>query len=129
MYDGFCPLDGVYARSWLDHSLITFEADGNPIIPGFKPRLHSLRWETVPKFSMKNDNYRGRIPDELRDLTWLEERVCARYGRTRYGTRLSQRNGSDLESLPFMLYGSSCAFEMNAVRSRGAPPSSRGHGR
>ena len=37
----------------------------------------------VPRLSLKNRLYRGRLPDEFADLTWIEEMVCGNVGYQR----------------------------------------------
>lgn len=44
----------------------------------------------IPRFSLRNNLYRGSLPDHLKDLTWVEEMVCARYRITAHVTRLYQ---------------------------------------
>ncbi|KAJ7872747.1 hypothetical protein B0H13DRAFT_1895258 [Mycena leptocephala] len=38
--------------------------------------LSKLKQSELPKFALKNDLYRGRVPDEFSDLTWIEEMAC-----------------------------------------------------
>ena len=56
--------------------------------------------------------YRGRFPDCLQDLTWIEEMVCAKYQNTAHVTRLYQ---SDDPANPRLFHGDTCAHEMNIV--------------
>jgi Domain of unknown function (DUF6570) len=42
----------------------------------------------VPKFALKNNLYRGSLPNHLSDITWVEEQVCALYRSTALVTRL-----------------------------------------
>jgi len=30
----------------------------------------------MPLYALANGPYRGRLPEEFQDLTWIEERVC-----------------------------------------------------
>ena len=48
----------------------------------------------MPRYTLANRLYRGRLPEEFRDLTWIEERVYAKYSNTAVVTRLYQ--SSDL---------------------------------
>ncbi|KAF8511997.1 hypothetical protein JB92DRAFT_2931120 [Gautieria morchelliformis] len=51
--------------------------DGSTIV-FLCPDCHSsLTHEKVPRFALKNDLYRGRLPEESMDLTWVEEMVCS----------------------------------------------------
>ncbi|KAF9779881.1 hypothetical protein BJ322DRAFT_1012857, partial [Thelephora terrestris] len=65
---------------------------------------------TMPRFALANKLYRGRLPEEFCDLTWIEERVCAIYSNTAVITRLYQ---SSDPSQPNIFHGNTCAHEMN----------------
>ena len=52
--------------------------------------LSYLHKATMPKFALANDLYRGQLPAQFTDLTWVEEMVCARYRYTAHITRLFQ---------------------------------------
>jgi hypothetical protein len=69
-----------------------------------------LPWPYMPHFALANKLYRGRLLDEFRDLTWIEERVCAIYSNTAVATHLYQ---SSDPSQPTMFHGNTCAHEMN----------------
>ena len=64
----------------------------------------------MPRFALANKLYRGQLPEEFRDLTWIEERVCAIYSNTAVVTRLYQ---SSDPSQPTVFHGNTCAHEMN----------------
>jgi hypothetical protein len=66
----------------------------------------------VPKFALKNNLYRGSLPNHLLDITWVEEQVCALYRSTAIVTRLY---GSDDPSQPHVFRGNTCAFAQNTV--------------
>ena len=66
----------------------------------------------LPKFALKNNLYRGELPAELSDLTWVEEQVCALYRSTAIVTRLY---GSDDLSQPHVYRGNTCAFAQNTI--------------
>jgi hypothetical protein len=88
---------------------------------GYLPR------SLMPRYALANKLYRGRLPEEFRDLTWIEERVCAKYSNTATVTRLYQ---SSDPSQPAVFHGNTCAHEMNvsstaAVLPR-APPDVNG---
>lgn len=70
----------------------------------------SLTQLLMPRFALANKLYRGRLPEEFRDLTWVEERVCAIYSNTATITRLYQ---SSDPSQPKVFHGNTCAHEMN----------------
>jgi hypothetical protein len=73
----------------------------------------------MPRFALANKLYRGRLPAEFRDLTWIEERVCAIYSNTAVVTRLYQ---SSDPSQPTVFHGNTCAHEMNVEFDGGCPP-------
>ncbi|KAF9782846.1 hypothetical protein BJ322DRAFT_1100727 [Thelephora terrestris] len=64
----------------------------------------------MPRFALANKLYRGRLPEQFHDLTWIEERVCAKYTNTAAVTRLYQ---SSDPSQPAVFHGNTCAHEMN----------------
>lgn len=64
----------------------------------------------MPRYALANKLYRGRLPREFQDLTWIEERVCARFSNTAVVTRLYQ---SSDPSQPTVFHGNTCAHEMN----------------
>ena len=88
---------------------------------GYLPR------SLMPRYALANKLYRGRLPEEFRDLTWIEERVCAKFSNTAVVTRLYQ---SSDPSQPAVFHGNTCAHEMNvnstAVVLPRAPPDVNG---
>ena len=70
------------------------------------------RWCMMPRYVLANKLYRGRLPEEFRDLTWIGERVCAKYSNTAIVTRLYQSFIGPVatSSLP----RKHCTHEMNA---------------
>ena len=64
----------------------------------------------MPRFALANKLYRGRLPEEFQDLTWIEEWMCAKYSITAVVTRLYQ---SLDPSQPAVFHGNTCAHEMN----------------
>lgn len=65
---------------------------------------------TLPKFALANGLFRGSLPDEFKDLTWVEEMVCALCKPTALIARLY---GSPDPRNPRYLRGNTCAHEMN----------------
>ncbi len=63
-----------------------------------------------PKFSLANGLFRGELPLEFKDLTWIEEAVCSLIRPTAIVTRLY---GSHDKQDPRMLRGNTCAHQMN----------------
>ncbi|KAF6743600.1 hypothetical protein DFP72DRAFT_745583, partial [Ephemerocybe angulata] len=76
------------------------------------PCLTSLRHNKIPQFALRNNLYRGRLPTEFRDLTWVEEMACSVYRNTAHVTRLFNSSAPDQ---PTVLHGNTCAHEMNVV--------------
>ena len=67
---------------------------------------------TLPKFSLANKLYLGKLPDRFKDITWVEEQVCALYRSTVFVYRLYH---SDNPQDPYMAKGNSCAHPQNTV--------------
>ena len=44
----------------------------------------------MPRYALANNLYRGYLPHEFRNLTWIRERVCAKYSNNAVATRLYQ---------------------------------------
>lgn len=63
-------------------------------------------------FSLRNDLYRGGLPERFRDLTWVEETVCAIYCCTCHVTRLFHTEKNDQ---PRVFHGNTCAHDLNFV--------------
>ena len=80
---------------------------------GYLPR------SLMPRYALANKLYRGRLPDEFRDLTWIEERMCAKYSNTAAVTRLYQ---SSDPSQPAVFHGNTCAHEMNVSSTAAVLP-------
>lgn len=78
------------------------------------PCANSLRKESIPRLSWRNDLYRGRLPSEFKDITWLEEMVCAKNLTTAIVTRLLLGHG-DFKARK--LRGNTCAHDMNIVQT------------
>jgi hypothetical protein len=74
---------------------------------------NELRASKIPKFSLRNNLYRGRLPDDLQDITWVEEKVCALHRVYADVARLF--NGAQGESVPYRLVGNTCAYPCNVA--------------
>ncbi|KAF8290397.1 hypothetical protein DL93DRAFT_2069044, partial [Clavulina sp. PMI_390] len=74
--------------------------------------LASTTRSRIPKHSLKNSLYRGYLPERFRDLTWIEEQVCAKYRSTAFVTRLHHVNDP---KHPYVLHGNTCAFEQDIL--------------
>ena len=79
----------------------------------------SLRNRKVPRFALANNLYRGELPEEFRDLTWVEEMVCSIYRVTAHVTRLY---GSTDPQQPRIFKGNTCAHNMNVVSTANVLP-------
>jgi Domain of unknown function (DUF6570) len=66
----------------------------------------------MPQFALANHLYRGHLPKEFQDLTWIEEMCCAIYRTTAHVTRLYE--STDIKQ-PFVYHGNTCAHEMNVM--------------
>ena len=75
----------------------------------------------MPHFALANKLYRGRLPKEFCDLTWIEERVCAIYSNTAVITRLYQ---SSDPSQPTVFHVNTFAHEMNVSSTAAVLPRS-----
>lgn len=68
--------------------------------------------DRVPRLALKNKLYRGDLPVQFQDLTWIEEKICAIYCVTAHVTRLFQ-SADPAQAKTF--HGNTCAHEMNVV--------------
>jgi hypothetical protein len=115
-----CNIDSMKSHFIFPRSLKVFNglmlngkgmSDG-PLLSVCAGCLKSLSIGHLPKYALKNDLYRGELPEEFRDLTWIEEMVCCVYRTTAHVVRLF--NSSD-ERQPKVFHGNVCAHEMNIV--------------
>ena len=80
---------------------------------------NALAAEKLPKYALNNGLFRGIVPEEFCALTWVEEMACCRFRTTAQVVRLYQ---SSSPSDPFVLYGDTCAHEMNVVSTANVLP-------
>jgi hypothetical protein len=73
----------------------------------------------VPRLALANYLYRGKLPDEFCDLTWVEGMVCAKYRNTAHVTHIY---GSSDPSQPKIFHGNTCAQEMNVISTASVLP-------
>ena len=93
-------------------------ADG--VVMQICAECHSgLTKKKVPRLSLANHLYRGSLPEEFKDLTWIEEMVCAKYRNTAHITRIYQ---SSDPSQPKVFHGNTCAHDMNVVSTASVLP-------
>lgn len=63
--------------------------------------------------------YRGELPPDLQDITWIEEMACSLYRTTAHIARIF---GSTSDSDPFQLRGNTCAHPMNLFHNATSLP-------
>ncbi|KAG2749901.1 hypothetical protein P692DRAFT_201712275, partial [Suillus brevipes Sb2] len=68
--------------------------------------------DRIPRLALKNKLFRGDLPVQFQDLTWIEEKICAIYCVTAHVTRLFQ-SADPAQAKTF--HGNTCAHEMNVV--------------
>ena len=81
--------------------------------------LTNIKTNKIPRFALANNLYRGDLPDNFSDLTWVEEKVCAKYCVTAHVTRLFHSNDP---SQPHVFHGNTCAHDMNIVSTASVLP-------
>ncbi|PBK59363.1 hypothetical protein ARMSODRAFT_945727, partial [Armillaria solidipes] len=72
-------------------------------------RLESRK---LPKYALRNRMFRGLLPEEFQDLTWVEEMVCAVYRCT---VQVSRMYGSSHKHQPRVFKGNTCAHDLNLI--------------
>ncbi|EKM76025.1 hypothetical protein AGABI1DRAFT_45600, partial [Agaricus bisporus var. burnettii JB137-S8] len=91
---------------------VVSKTDASAVVRFCADCLSSLCRGKMPRFALANKLYRGVLPGEYSDLTWVEEMVCAVYRNTAHVARLY---GSSDPAQPTVLHGNTCAHEMNVV--------------
>ncbi|KAG2340436.1 hypothetical protein BDR05DRAFT_937867 [Suillus weaverae] len=90
-----------------------FRQESIPVALRICSQCHSsLSHNRVPPLALANGLYRGCLPEQFHDLTWLEEKVCAIYCITAHVTCLFQ---STDPSQPKVFHGNTCAHDMNVM--------------
>ncbi|KAJ3912507.1 hypothetical protein F5877DRAFT_53974, partial [Lentinula edodes] len=64
----------------------------------------------MPRLALNNHLYRGELPDELKNVTWVEEMACSLYKTTAHVTRIY---GSNKSSDPLQMHGNACAHPLD----------------
>jgi hypothetical protein len=108
VYDGIPWLNGVM----LDKAALSVVSNIRASLVVCADCFSSLTHGKIPRLALANRLYRGHLPDQFRDLTWVEEMVCAIYRNTAHVTRLYQSTDA---AQPFILHGNTCAHETNVV--------------
>ncbi|CAD7067792.1 unnamed protein product [Tilletia caries] len=84
--------------------------------------IHSVPAK-LPALALANDNIRGFLPDDLQDVTWLEERLCAKYLASAYIVRLYDLTAPGApEERPRVMKGHACSFPLNTVSTAAKLP-------
>ncbi len=103
---------------------ISVQDDANIIHLTICKDCHSaLSKNKLPRLALANQLYRGVLPDEFCDITWVEEMVCAIYRTTAHVIRLYE---SSEATQPFVYHGNSCAHEVNVVSTASVLPRTPG---
>ena len=71
---GLPAIDGTV----FDTSAMTISETSRVVLKVCVECLSALKRNRVPRLSLDNYLYRGKLPSELQDLTWVEEMVCAK---------------------------------------------------
>jgi hypothetical protein len=86
----------------------------------FEYGFQSINGSILERSGFKScDVYRGKLPDEFQDLTWVEEMVCAEYRNSAHVTRIY---GSSDPSQPKVFHRNTCAHEMNVISTASILP-------
>ena len=108
--DEFRFIDSRLNGLMLDPNGVETDATGDTELRVCHPCHSYLPRSMMPRFALANKLYHGYLPEEFRNLTWIEERVCAIHSNTAVVTRLYQ---SSDPSQPSVFHGNTCAHEMN----------------
>jgi len=71
----------------------------------------------MPQFALANFLFRGSLPERFKDVTWIEERLCALHVSTAMVTRLFNHADN-----PRVLTGNTCSHDANIVSTVHALP-------
>ncbi|KAE8246482.1 hypothetical protein A4X13_0g5770 [Tilletia indica] len=92
-------------------------------------RLLSKTPPKLPPLSLANNNVRGWMPPGLQDVTWFEERLCARFLASAYVVRLYDLSAPGApEHRPRTMKGHCCAFPLHTVSTASKLPWAVGDG-
>ena len=81
--------------------------------------LANSKNDKIPCFAWANSLYRGELPTYFSDLSWVEEKVCARHCITAHVTQLIQSNDP---SQPRVFHGNMCTHDMNIISTASVLP-------
>lgn len=119
-----CSPEFVYGHDLLDGLFLSQggicdDGNGGHLMRVCSDCESSLLSCKMPRLAIANNLYRGRLPDEFKDLTWVEERACAIFSPTAFVTRLFTTSD---EKNPRVFYGNTCAHEMNVSSTMSVLP-------
>ena len=112
---GFNAID----NSVLDRKGFTQHDEFGIILQICRECLSALSQNRVPHLSLANYFYRGVLPDEFADMTWVEEMVCTKYRNTAH---VSWIYGLSDPSQPKIFHGNTCAHEMDVLSTASVLP-------
>lgn len=86
----------------------------------------SLNVGSMPQYALANGVYRGRLPKEFQDMTWVEELACSLYRTWNMVTRLycglDDDPAADVKRQPRVLSGNTCACDNGVLDSASVLP-------
>ncbi|KAF8231122.1 hypothetical protein L208DRAFT_1278729, partial [Tricholoma matsutake] len=83
-----------------------------------------LQKNQMPHFALANNLFQGHLPDQFKDLTWIEEMTCAVYWCTAHVSCLYQ---SSDPIQPRVFHGNNCAHDMNVISTASVLPRTPDH--
>jgi hypothetical protein len=83
-----------------------------------------LQKNKMPRFALANNLFRGELPEQFKDLTWIEEMTCAIYRCTAHVSCLYQ---SSDPAQPCIFHGNTRAHDMNVVSTASVLPRTPDH--
>ncbi len=97
----------------LDHKGVCIRDNGVGYLVGTCSDCYaSLIKYMMPKYALANLLYIGELPEDLKDITWVEEMVCCLYRPMANIVRIFKSNKP---VAPTKLFGNTCAHEMNII--------------
>ena len=81
--------------------------------------LNPLKRKTVPRHALANGLYVGELPEHLKNISWIEEQICA---LARTGPIEYHLYGSDSKEQPFLARGNVCVHPQPTVSTANILP-------
>lgn len=107
------------ARLMLERQGVFCDNEKSTVLRVCSDGRRALSKKSIPRFALANGLYRGELPNEFHDLTWVEEKICAISSTTAHVTRLFQ---SSDPSQPKVFHGNTCAHDMNVTSTESVLP-------